>query len=234
MRLATVIISFWLSCVVAATARLGETQAQCEERYGQAVTNFPGCDDLVGATVYLKDGVYISVLFVKSADRDPYAGMVIYSRVNPYRAFNMYDVAEMSTDEETVLIGTVNGRWEGYTPSPGFTKVGTKPAKSTTIDLTSFTQKHRDNAVNAVQKAVDALYFPRVSPDSPRRARVSASVNEAYSAKDFAHIGLKIFAFRIVRGVAFCSSEAVAPIKNWAADIVASRDKSTNKKLSGF
>ena len=109
-----------------ANARIGETREQCQQRYGQPVTNYPGDSALAGCDVYVKDGIAISAFFVTNARKETRAGLVIYSRMRPDVEGVLLPPPEITSDEQTSLLGTVAGRWENYdTPS----RFAEKPTK---------------------------------------------------------------------------------------------------------
>jgi hypothetical protein len=202
---------------------MGETPEECQQRYGQPVTNYPGHGDVVDVVVYLKDGISVSVFFVKVSSKDTCAGLVIYLRVRPDVPCSSFPPPEFTQDEQTSLLGTVTGRWDdhGYPPR----LPGSLPKALPLSPAWSITARQRDTAAQTVQKVIGALYLPRQWP------WVSTTV------KDVAHNGPKLFAFRAARGLVLCSYDHIAALARWADYAISEREKAKHTpkgRLTGF
>ena len=220
MRYWLCLLVCWFAFAVTASARMGETRAECMERYGLAVTNVPGFGDLASVGVYVKDDIVVSLFFIKTDGQAERVGMVIYSRAWPdigpdtrrNERHNNILVSEITTNEQVALLATIPGRWEDYA-LPASALAGRSNKVIPLTDLTSPTEKNRDAASLAVRKAFRGLYAPRLR----------LLVNSA--PQDIVHNGPKMFAFRISGGLALCSYDAVAAITTWAEHVLAERTK---------
>lgn len=224
MRYSLCLLVCWLAFAAVASARLGETREECHQRYGQPVTNYPGEGPVAGCEVYVKDGIAISVVFVKTAKQESRAGLVIYSRTGPAaHNGNGIPAPEITPAEQTALLATVAGRWDNYDPPAA---LAGKPGKVVTVETKpSITQKQRDSAVEAVQKAIEAVY--------PYSLRVWFG----RVPQDVGHNGPKVFAFRAARGLAICSSDASTPIAAWADRVILEQkhpQQPPKSNLTGF
>jgi hypothetical protein len=105
-------------------ARLDETPAQCEERYGKHIGAIPGAGDVAFTRVYTNGGFAIIACFVAKPAASPVVGCIAY-RVTP--AGRSPRIAFY----KDALLATVPGRWRSYEESFGrIGKPERKPAFS--------------------------------------------------------------------------------------------------------
>ena len=215
-----------IGVVQTATARLGETPAECQRRYGEAVANYPGHADVAGVSVYVKDDISVTAIFTKNRVKGTRASMIIYSRLRPDRPRGLFLGPQIAENEQNAILGTVPGRWEDYDSKQGLTRTRKNLKRISTTP--SMLIKHRNATAEAVKKAVRAVYaahakdplvWPRTSP------------------KNIAHNGPKVFAFDVLRGVGICSFDATKAITTWADQLASERanaKKPPAGKLPGF
>ncbi|MBM4149043.1 MAG: hypothetical protein FJ224_08355 [Lentisphaerae bacterium] len=207
-----------------AEARLGETVEECQRRYGAAVTNYPGHGNVDTVAVYVKDGICVVAIFTKRAGVDTRASMVIYSRLHPDARGLLAPPPEITEKEQAALLDTVSGRWKDYDDTPP--RLAARPSKVVPLlPQPTITVRHRDATAEALNKAVEALYAP------PALSWIRTP------PKNIAHNGPKLFAFRILRGVAICSQDGAEAVRAWAERVIsetAAARKPPEGKLSGF
>lgn len=72
-----VFLFFMMLSALTAFARIGETPAQCNARYGASITNVVGSGDILGFSEYCKDGINVVTVFNRKNKK---ACFVMYSR----------------------------------------------------------------------------------------------------------------------------------------------------------
>jgi hypothetical protein len=198
-----------------AAARLDETPAQCNQRYGTPVSEVPGNNGVAGVRIYNKAGMEIIVVFIGPSTNDALAGMLIYNS-NPNVTIRR---GTMTPDVETPLLATVPGRWEPYTPPPALrTGAASKPM----TPLPSILEKRRDEC-NAVVKAMVTELYPLGS--------ILENPSNLY------HMETYRFAVRVPSGLAIASYSAVPIIQKWHNTVQRQNAEAARpppKNLSGF
>lgn len=214
-----------IGVVQAATARLGETPAECQRRYGEAVAKYPGHAGVAGVSVYVKDGLSVVAFFTKSPVKGTRAGVVIYSRLRPDVQRGSYATPKITDGEQRTLLETVPGRWKSYNAPPGLE--GKPEGLKSISSRPSLLIKYRDATAKAVRRTVKTIY------------PANLDFWTGAPPENIAHNGSKTFAFRVARdrGVAICSYDATKAIAAWADRLVAEKQnakKPQQQKLPGF
>jgi len=223
MKYALVILVCWFVVSQGVLARLGENITQCEQRYGTAVTNYPGLGDVTAVNQYVKDGITITIWFARTPYKDARAAMVLYSRYPPGEVTLYFTPKAIGEDERVALLNTTGGRWELYNVPD---KLAGRPAIIKSISSSpSITEKRRDQVKQTVESALNAL-FPNA---------ILAKLQ--YYIKDIGHNGTQLFAFEALRGIAIVSFDESAAIAKWASDRIAKREASKTppkSEITGF
>ena len=198
-------------------ARIGESIPQCTQRYGEAVTNFPGLGAVTAVNQYEKDDVTITIWFVRTVYRDARAAMVLYSPAPPDSSA-MYTIRQMSEDESNALLKTAPGQWEPYKQPE---KLTGRPAKVIAISSSpSLIETRRDQVRAILKNAIDALY-----PNG-----IFSGVE--YWIKDIGHNGTQLYCFEALKGISIVSFDESPAIAKWANSRIAKRDGNRAQKTS--
>jgi hypothetical protein len=211
-----VLVSAILLHCLPAAARLDETPAQCQQRYGNPVRAIPGSNGVAMAYFYNKQGMEIIAVFVGRSTNDAHVGLIFYSRIG--KNIPGLRIGPPTPEEESALLATVPGRWENYALPP--TIQSAVKDKSIT-PVTSVLEKRRAECWSIVQSFGKSEY----------------SMSSWPTLADIGHMGNTRFAFRIPAGVAFAFYDAIPAIQKWHNEIQrqnanAKRPPPTN--LSGF
>jgi hypothetical protein len=202
-----------------AWARLGETPAQCDRRYGAPTGSLPPEGDIVDVRLYRKDDVHVTVLFRRKPGRGDTACCIAYA---PYPPGSLHSFTPPFTDAQVkALLATVPGRWEDYGEPDGLKR--TQAVAKTVGHPGGITGQRRDEVARMLEsygKATVRLFLP--SPTT---------------LSDLGHNGLSHFAFLVARQVVIATHDAASDIEAWSKAQI-ERAKQTAEKeekpLSGF
>lgn len=168
-------------------ARIGETIPECTQRYGDAVTNYPGLD---AVNQYVKNDITITIWFVKSGYGAARAGMVLYTRV-PAGELPSYNEKKLSEEERNGLLSTVQGKWEPYKKPD---QLAGRPTQMISMGTSpGIMETRRDQVKQTLENALLAQ-FP-----SPLLGNVK------YYIKDIGYNGSQLYAFEAMYGLAIGS-----------------------------
>lgn len=211
-----------------ALARLDETPAQCQERYGAPVREIAGTNGVPIVRFYKKAGMEIIAVFVGPSTNNARVGMIFYSNIGSL----VPDIrtGSLKPEEETPLLATVAGKWEPYTPPPTLQPArnlnpnpfAPQPIAGKTMQPASTQiEKRRDECKAIIQTFFKTLY----------------SLSSCSSSIDIGHMGNTKFAFRIPAGVAIASYDAFPTIRAWHDEYQRQQTEAKRppkKDLSGF
>ena len=216
-----------LTIALPTLARIGETQQECEARYGKPVEETAGFGDVKNVRVYWKDDTEITAFFVSKVGQPPTVGLIYYRLGTNY---TQRMTAPHYTDDQTkALLATVNGTWTAYTPPPALS--GPKPldpwrsGTGTTklAPVTSQIESRRAESFTAVQNA-GKIRFPGV-------------VASYYPVSDISHVGNTHFSFSVEHGMAIVAYDAVFPVRVWVEQKQREKQEAEAKpqrKMTGF
>jgi hypothetical protein len=216
MKLALIALSVIVLVCLPALARLDETPAQCQERYGAPVREIAGANGVPMVRVYHKQGMEIMAIFVGLSTNNAHVGMIFYSNIGSL----VPDIrtGSLKPEEETPLLGTVPGKWEPYTPPLTLkSNAGGIPMTPVPTQI----EKRRDECKTIVQ-----TFFKTIYP-----------LSSCSSSIDIGHMGNTRFAFRIPAGVAIAAYDDLPAIQKWHAEYQRQKTEATHppkKDLSGF
>ena len=190
-------------------ARIGETIPQCAQRYGVAVTNYPG--ETVAVGQYIKNDITVTVWFVKRPYNPARAAMILYARMPAAEEVSSAQVKPISAQERTALLETVSGKWTSFKPPE---KLAGRPDGIIPIMSTpGIMETRRDQVRPVLESALKALFpYPWLS-------------KREYGEYDIGYADAKTFGFEAMRGIAIVAYDDIALIGKWADERIAERRK---------
>lgn len=191
-------------------ARIGETIPQCAQRYGEAVTNYPG--ETVAVGQYIKNEITITVWFVKRPYNPARAAMILYARMPvAAEAVSSTQLKPISEEERTALLETVPGKWTPYKPPE---KLAGRPGNIIPVASSpGIMETRRDQVRPVLESALKALFpYPWLSKSE-------------YGEYDIGYADAKTFGFEAMRGIAIVAFDDIALIGKWADERIAERRK---------
>ncbi len=194
--------------VPVAGARIGESLPQCERRYGNAVTNYPGFGDIAGVSQYVIDDVTITIWFQRVPFSPPSAAMVLYARALPAQSSRLIPKT-LSDDQQNAILQTIPGQWSPYKKAD---RLSGRPSDIVGISTSpSIVEQRRDQARPVLENALRALF--------PDKLLEGAK----YWIDDIGYNSPRFYGFEAMRGVAIVSYDGLAAIDKWAAAYLAAR-----------
>ncbi len=197
-----------------ALARFGETPDQCVERYGAAITNLPGHADVERISIHTKDDLFIAIVFFRGADNPSTAGLIFYSRAKPF-AHGYSAAANLEPENENIILATVKGLWSEDKPVKGLE--GPKAFGSIN------TSSGRTFSNNAIPKVKPISNSPGITAGTG--SKVAKAVQDvlhviyphasSLTLISLGHNGPRLFAFRVLHGVAICSADKISSLTQW-------------------
>ncbi len=195
-------------------ARFGETPEQCVERYGAAVTTLPGHGDVERVAIHSKDNLSITIVFFRGADNKSTAGLIFYSSAKPFSPV-FYFGSDIAPENEVVILSTVKGQWTQDKPVKGLegakafggnkNSIGrlvpssTLPKNTPISNGPGITAERSDKVAKTIQDFLRIIYPNEVT----------------YTLVPISHNGARIFAYRVVHGVAICSVDTIPGLSLW-------------------